>query len=96
MSEAQERADAFYWSNGPCCAGCDHWRNINTLYGECAATQPGLSGEERAASLGLHGFSVTLPTGHAITRREHKCGAFADTFAWDTLPLPYLKKVGAR
>lgn len=23
-------------------------------------------------------------------------GSFADTFPWDTLPLPYLKKVGAR
>ena len=94
--EHQERADAFYWQNGPCCSGCDHWRNINVLIGQCEVTPPGLSGEERAASLGMSGVSIRLASGHALTRREHKCGQFADTFVWDVLPLPYLKRIGAK
>lgn len=95
LTEAQAFADSFYWHNGPCCAGCDHWRNMNTLIGECVATAPGLSGDERAAALGMAGFSISLASGHALTRRDHHCGQFADTFDWPTLPLTYLARIGA-
>ncbi len=91
----QEHIDAFYWSHGPCCAGCDWWRGINSSFGSCLATPPGLPGRDRAASLGIDFISTTVPSGHAITKRDHHCGAFKDDFDWTTLPLMYRKQIGA-
>lgn len=44
MSERQEYVDRFYWQNGPCCAGCDWWRHINSVAGECERRAPSLDG----------------------------------------------------
>ena len=93
--ERQEFIDAFYWSKGPCCAGCDHWQHFNSILGECTATPPGLSGEQRAAFVGFTGCSTPISSGHALTERDYHCGAFVDSFPWGTLPLMYRKRVGA-
>ncbi|MBB6191163.1 hypothetical protein FHS51_001385 [Sphingobium wenxiniae] len=95
MNERQEILDRFYWQHGPCCAGCDHWRHINALFGECVKSQPGLSGADRAAMLGMTSISAQISAGRAVTKRDEHCGAFADAFAWRALPLPYLKRIGA-
>ena len=47
-TERQEYVDRFYWSNGPCCAGCDWWRHHNSVAGECTRRAPD-----------FHGFPVT-------------------------------------
>lgn len=35
MSGSQEHIDSFYFERGPCCAGCDLWRHINSVAGTC-------------------------------------------------------------
>jgi hypothetical protein len=92
--EVQEAVDAFYFETGPCCAGCDRWQHFNTLFGECTESAP-MSGTERAAMLGIRSASVVFPAGHALTRRDHHCGQFRDGFDWSSLPLAYVKRVGA-
>lgn len=89
----QEFIDKFYWSTGPCCAGCDHWRSLNSLLGECRKSPPA-PGVERAGSLGIESCSALIPAGHVLTKRDHKCGAFEDTFDWSILPLSYRRRVG--
>jgi len=32
---SQEHVDRFYFAHGPCCAGCDWWRHINSVGGMC-------------------------------------------------------------
>ena len=93
MSETQEFVDAFYAKNGKCCAGCDHWRHINSLAGECLQSKI-LPGKERADMLGYTSHSMNFPSGHAITLHGHCCALFADTFDWATLPPWYLRKIG--
>jgi hypothetical protein len=94
MSESrQERLDAFYFSNGPCCAGCDWWRSVNSLVGECRRSAP-MAGAERFAMLGIAGASLKVGAGHALTRRDYVCGEFKDEFDWSSLPLPYRKRIG--
>ena len=90
----QEFIDTFYWKNGPCCAGCDNWRSLNSHVGECLASAP-VSDDARLAMLGIDLFSLRMGAGHALTRKDHHCGAFKDDFDWSSLPLPYQKRVGA-
>lgn len=62
--------------------------------GECTRSVP-VSDSERWAMLEIEGCSLPPASGHIITRRDHLCGDFKDEFDWSTLPLPYLKRVGA-
>lgn len=90
----QQRCDTFFWSNGPCCAGCDHWASEAGDIGECAAAPP-VSGNQVLKSLGIEWSSHIPPPGQPFTTRDHKCGAFQDTFDWTTLPEDYLEAIGA-
>ncbi len=90
----QESIDTFYWENGSCCAGCDHWRALNAMAGECTLSPP-VSGADRAGAVGISNCSLHIPAGHIPTRRDHKCGEFKDDFDWASLPLAYQKRVGA-
>lgn len=93
----QEAADAFYMQHGPCCAGCDHWRSYSSSVGECVKTPPKFTSAERLAMIGIHSCSFPPDyAGHALTKREHVCGEFADTFDWTTLPLPYRRRIRDR
>ena len=94
MDQTQEYLDRFYHQNGPCCAGCDHWRAFNSLVGECRATAPVLA-RERGELIHITSSSRQLSAGHVLTRREHHCGEFKDEFDWSSLPLAYQKRVGA-
>jgi hypothetical protein len=89
----QEFHDRFYFSHGPCCAGCDWWRSLNSMAGECTKSAP-VKGETRYAMLGIEGSSLKLNAGHILTRMDHHCGDFKDGFDWQTLPLPYRKRIG--
>jgi hypothetical protein len=90
--ELQEHLDKFYWHHGKCCAGCDWWRSISSLVGDCTRSAP-VSAKDRASMLDIHSFQIQ--SGHIVTQREHVCGDFKDDFDWSTLPLPYRKRVGA-
>lgn len=91
----QEHIDTFYFAHGKCCAGCDWWRHINSLAGECTRSAP-VGARERVAMLGTDWISMQLSkvAGHVLTRREHVCGEFKDDFDWSSLPLAYRKRVG--
>ena len=93
-SETQELLDSFYFKNGPCCAGCDFWRHLNSLVGECIKSPP-VSGDDRMAGLGITGCSRLIGAGHVVTRRDHWCRTFEDKFDWSSLPLAYLRRIGA-
>jgi hypothetical protein len=93
ISVTQEAVDRFYWSTGRCCAGCDWWRHFNSSVGECLATPP-VSDAERFAMVGITGCSLPEGSGHIATLRDHRCGAFVDTFDWSTLPLGYQRRIG--
>lgn len=94
MSDTQEWLDTFYWQHGPCCAGCDWWRHLTTGAGECRKSKP-MPGADRLALIGITNCSLPVGAGHAFTRNDHHCGDFKDDFDWQTLPLPYRKRVGA-
>lgn len=94
MSDLQKRMDTFYFEHGPCCAGCDWWRYLNSQAGECLNSKI-VGGHERAAMLGIQSASLNPGAGHAFTKREHHCGNFKDTFDWSTLTPRYLREVGA-
>ncbi|TPK59012.1 hypothetical protein FJ551_25700 [Mesorhizobium sp. B2-5-1] len=94
MSERQEFIDRFYFAHGRCCAGCDWWRSITALIGDCTKSAP-VSGEERANMLGIEKCSMRFASGHIVTPRDHVCGEFKDDFDWRSLPLPYRRRVGA-
>lgn len=42
--DRRQYVDAFYWSHGPCCAGCDWWRYLNTVAGQCIRHAPHAEG----------------------------------------------------
>ena len=94
MADLQEWHDRLYHERGPCCAGCDWWRSLNSKAGECQKSAP-VPGRERYAMLGIEGSSLALVAGHVLTRADHVCGDFKDEFDWQSLPLPYLKRIGA-
>jgi hypothetical protein len=93
VAERQEVIDRLYWSHGPCCAGCDHWRHLNVLVGECRAGPP-VGSAERVAMLGIEGCSLPPSAGHVFTPRDHLCGEFKDEFDWQALPAAYLRRIG--
>ena len=96
MTELQEFADAFYMRHGPCCAGCDWWRAISSMVGDCTRNAP-VSAEERGAMLGIEPTPGSgIRAGHVVTRREHHCGDFKDDFDWTSLPLPYRVRIKDR
>ncbi len=89
----QENVDRFYFRHGKCCAGCDWWRSLSSLVGNCTKSKI-VSGTERGDMLGIRWTSLRLSTGHAVTARDYVCGQFKDEFDWTSLPLPYRKRVG--
>lgn len=93
MAERQVLLDQFYWSRGPCCAGCDWWRHVNSMVGECRRSTP-VSGSERWGILGFCNSSLATGAGHVMTPRDHHCGEFRDNFDWASLPLAYQRRVG--
>lgn len=93
-SDRQEILDTYYFSHGPCCAGCDWWRHINSVAGECTRAAP-VPSAERLSMLGITSFSHPPMAGHPLTPRSHRCGEFKDEFDWASLPLPYRKRIGA-
>lgn len=78
MADRQQIIDRFYAKHGPCCAGCDWWRHLNSVVGECIRTVP-VSGIQRISMLGITGTSLQPGAGHIMTPREHVCGEFKDT-----------------
>lgn len=88
----QEILDTFYFSKGPCCAGCDWWRHWNALTGECVRHAPRPAPEVHSC---LYFEGSNSAGGHPVTSRDYHCGDFKDEFDWSTLPLPYRKRVGA-
>ena len=93
-ADRQERHDRFYFERGPCCAGCDWWRSINSRVGECTKNAP-VDGKTRWAMLNISRVSMDLEPGHIATAHDHICGDFKDDFDWSSLPLAYRKRVGA-
>lgn len=89
----QKAIDSFYMKNGPCCAGCDLWQHINSSVGECLNSKI-VPGHERTSMLGMHGCSLDVGAGHAMTLRGHVCAHFSDTFDWSKLPPSYLQDIG--
>lgn len=81
MNETQKAVDTFYIKNGPCCAGCDYWRFYNSVIGECIESAP-VSAKERVSMLNYKGFSGKDEAGHILTKRDHYCGDFIDTYDW--------------
>jgi hypothetical protein len=90
----QEILDTFFWKNGPCCAGCDWWRSVNSVVGECRRSAPSSAGN-RFAMIGIQGASMDPGAGFVMTMREQHCGEFLDTFKWSSLPASYLRRIGA-
>jgi len=95
LRKYQKRCDAFFWKNGPCCAGCDYWASEAGDIGECTSAPP-VSGTQVLKSLGIDWSSYTPPPGQPFTTREHRCGAFQDTFDWSILGSEYLLSIGYR
>lgn len=89
----QELLDRFYTEHGPCCAGCDWWRHLNSVVGECRKSAP-VDADQRFDVLNLSYASLRVEAGHILTRREHHCGDFKDEFDWSTLPPHYLRHIG--
>lgn len=90
----QFMCDKKYWSQGKCCAGCDHWVSEAAFLGNCTAA-PIMSGADVMRSMGISFCSVPLEPGHPFTKADHVCGLFADTFDWSTLADDYLERIGA-
>lgn len=88
----QEHCDRLYWTNGPCCAGCDHWESDMAETGRCTAG-PILSGADVNRSLGIISSTYTPEPGHPFTKATHRCGMFADEFDWSTLSEEYLRRI---
>jgi len=95
ISDSVQRAiDAFYWERGPCCAGCDWWRHLNSVLGDCTKSAP-VTAEDRYGMTGFSSPTLLPSAGHVITPREHVCGDFKDEFDWSSLTMAYRKDVGA-
>ncbi len=93
--DVQEDMDAFYWSHGPCCAGCDWWQEVRAgRVGLCTKSAP-VASEQRAHMIGIERHSLHLGAGHVFTQRAHHCGDFKDDFDWSRLPLAYRVRIGA-
>lgn len=90
----QESLDRFYFRTGPCCAGCDWWRAISPVVGDCTRSAP-VSGDHRWQMVGIRSCSLPTASGHVVTTRDHVCGEFRDDFDWSTLPLVYRARIGA-
>lgn len=90
----QEIMDTFYWRNGPCCAGCDHWESLNSRAGLCNKAAP-IPANERAAMLDISSYTMNIGCGPPLTLRDYKCGSFKDDFDWSVLPPGYLRRIGA-
>lgn len=73
--------DQFYHDHGPSCAGCDHWRWYSSLVGECVKSAP-VSSDERLGMFDMDFCSLKPGAGHVLTRRDHVCGDFIDTYDW--------------
>ena len=96
VEQRQEILDRFYAEHGPCCAGCDWWRHVNSLIGECHRSAP-VSNEQRYSMVRIdwHTWRFREPqAGHILTNREHHCGDFKDEFDWSILPPGYLRRIG--
>lgn len=76
----QEVVDEYYLKSGPCCAGCDYWRWVTSLVGECVRFSPNQS-HDAAAGLGMDNCTLPRSTTN-LTKRERLCGEFVDTFDW--------------
>lgn len=81
LEQVQNIIDKYYKKNGPCCAGCDWWRWHNSVVGECHKNAP-VSANERHSMLGINSLSARGDAGHILTKREHICGDFIDTYKW--------------
>ncbi len=78
----QKHVDRFYINHGkPCCAGCDWWRFFNAVVGECSKSAP-VSAEDRIGMLNIQLSSCNIDAGHIMTKRDHVCGDFIDTYKW--------------
>lgn len=93
ITAMQESIDRFYFRHGPCCAGCDWWRSLSSLVGDCTKAAP-VDSATRWAMLGIEGCSLEPSVGHIVTARDHVCGDFKDEFDWSSLPLPYRARIG--
>lgn len=90
----QKKCDTIYMTNGPCCAGCDHWTSDKNLSGQCQAGGI-LSGRDVMASITGGGFSsYTPPPDYPYRAAYHHCSLFKDDFDWSTLDAEYLKDIG--
>jgi len=90
----QELMDRYYWSHGPCCAGCDHWSSEGGYNGKCAAAGV-MSGSDVLRSLGITFSTFIVEPGFPFTRHDFYCGKFRDDFDWASLPMEYLDAIGA-
>jgi hypothetical protein len=82
LNRTQKVVDDFYQKLGkPCCAGCDWWRFLTSVIGECTKSCP-VSGNERIGMLRMESISLEVGAGHVLTKRDHSCGDFVDTFDW--------------
>lgn len=79
-NKTQEFLDAFYLKHGKCCAGCDWWRWHNAAVGDCTRSAP-VSGKDRVSMIGIDSCSLE-GSGHIMTKRDHVCGEFIDTYDW--------------
>lgn len=91
----QEYLDRFYWKYGPCCAGCDHWRAFNAFVGECSELALSNVSLCNRSSMVMRGATRSAISS-AATSRAHVCGAFADHFPWEAIPLSYLERIEAK
>lgn len=91
--QIQLLVDKYYMENGRCCAGCDHWRHWGSTVGECTNSKI-LPECERAHMLDFKNAVYSIGAGHALTKRNHVCGQFKDTFDWKSLNMMYLRQIG--
>lgn len=87
MSATQEMMDNFYRQKGPCCAGCDHWRWVNSVAGLCTQSKI-VPSKERGAMFEISSSTLNFGAGHVMTKREYVCGLFRDQAAVGSAPTP--------
>lgn len=94
-SRDREAFDRLYWTQGQCCAGCDHWHSAHRLTGTCAAAGI-VSGEDVLRSMGIAFSSYIPPPGFPWTKADFHCGLFRDDFDWSSLDADYLTRIGGQ